>query len=108
MNKTSENRRLTFYRHLTSYVLANEVDKFVSTRLGKADQADVQLLIANGEGKHNSRNSFIECYTIYISLDRSRIFKESKYVSKFIIRSSYFEIIDIKVGHFLKNEIIKT
>ena len=54
MSKTSETRRLTFYRNLTSYVLANEVDKFVSTRLGKADQADVQLLIANGEGKHDS------------------------------------------------------
>lgn len=87
MSKTSENRRLTFYMHLTSYVLANEVDKFVSTRLGKADQADVQLLIANGEGKHwpyNSRNSFIECYTIYTLLNRSRRV-ESTYVFKFFI-----------------------
>lgn len=76
MSKTSENRRLTFYRHLTSYVLANEVDKFVSTRLGKADQVDVQLLIANGEGKHRPhsfRNSFLKCYTIYTLLNNSRI-----------------------------------
>ena len=92
MSKTSETRRLTFYRNLTSYVLANEVDKFVSTRLGKADQADVQLLIANGEGKHrphNSRNLFIKCYNIYTLLNSIRRV-ESKYVSEeSIIRLSH-------------------
>ena len=49
---TTTSRRLAFYKHLASYALANEVDKFLSTRdHGRFDQVDVQLNIAVAEGK---------------------------------------------------------
>lgn len=46
----SADRRLAFYKHLASYILANEVDKFLSVKFGKPDDADAQLEIATVDG----------------------------------------------------------